>query len=92
MRHRLLAVTATVEHRTVTIGQAFLLCNEFCSQEEVTHQKVIACFEVVERGDWFSGDHQEMGRCYRIDVAYRKTHIILIYKLGRDIPVGYFLK
>lgn len=85
MVHALPRVRANIGYHSVTSGETFF------GRELVDHSKYLAekllvlVFKLLDRGQVFPGDNQDVGRSYWIDIAKGDHAVRFAYDIGVDL-------
>jgi len=92
VRNCLHGIFATIEHRSITTVEPFLLSDLFCCEKQVANQDFIFRLEVVERWDGLSRNDQNVNGCLRIDVPEREAGVVFVNDIGRNLVIRDFFK
>jgi hypothetical protein len=88
--HGLAAVFTRVDDHSVAFGEAFIAGDCGRRVEEVSEDVAIFSTRVVERGEMFAGNNENVDRRHRMNVGEGVTQLILVDSSGGYRTVGDF--
>jgi hypothetical protein len=88
--HGLAAVFAGVDYYAITFDQAFFASNCGGSLEKISEQVTVLGDGVVERGEMFAGNDEDMDGRHRMNVREGVTELVLVDGGGGNGTFGDF--
>jgi hypothetical protein len=89
VEHRLSGPRAVVDHRAVSLRFQSSRAGELCRNEEkMAQQRRVFRLGLLERGQVFAGNHQQVDRRLRVNVCDRHGSVVFVNDLGGSLVVN----
>ena len=92
MGHLLPTGWTAIEYQSVAVSEQFGCGQQFGDKKQVSNQVAILLLNIVIAGNRFPRDDQDVRRRLGINISNRKTQLVLMNKVSRDLAVGNSLK
>jgi len=92
VRHGLSSPFFAIKDQAVAIADAQLLGQPRGNQVQMTEHAPVFLGDIGMSPDGFAGDHQDVNRRLRVNIAKGQALLVFVNDVGRDFPVDDFLK